>query len=159
MELTAQIETLLAEKFSSDPDFADCFVVETKLGPAKLLEVFVDADGAMDFSRCQRISRFLESHLDENKWLGEDYTLEVSSPGIGRPLKFLRQYVKNIGRTVEVTLADGPSETGVLKNAGEAGVTISQQKQFLEGKKKVKKVVETEIPFDKIKQTAVVVVF
>ena len=117
MELTARIEQLLAEKFSTDADFNDCFLVETKLGAGKLLEVFVDSDGPMDFKRCQRISRFLEADLDEHKWLGEEYTLEVSSPGIGRPLKFARQYVKNIGRTVEITLLDGSVETGVLTTA------------------------------------------
>ena len=159
MELTARIEQLLAEKFSSDADFNDCFLVETKLGAGKLLEVFVDSDGPMDFKRCQRISRFLEADLDEHKWLGEEYTLEVSSPGIGRPLKFARQYVKNIGRTVEITLLDGSVETGILKKADENGVVIEQEKKVLEGKKKVKVVVETGVLFDGMKRAVVVVVF
>lgn len=149
----------MAEKFSGDADFNDCFLVETKLGAGKLLEVFVDADGAMDFARCQKISRFLEADLDEHKWLGEEYTLEVSSPGIGRPLKFVRQYVKNIGRTVEVLLTDGSIETGILRKADENGIAIEQEKKILEGKKKVKTLIETEIPFDKINRTVVVVVF
>ena len=119
MEINERIENLLTEKFNGDPDFADCFTVEISLKPGKLLEVFVDADGPMDFMRCQKLSRFLESHLDENNWLGETYTLEVSSPGIGRPLKFLRQFIKNVGRTVEIKLANDAIEEGILLKADE----------------------------------------
>lgn len=159
MEINARTEKLLLEKFTGDPDFADCFLVEISFKPGNLLEVFVDADGPMSFMRCQKLSRFLEGHLDENKWLGEEYTLEVSSPGIGRPLKFLRQYVKNVGRTVEIKLADDSVETGILLKADENEAVIEQKKRIDDGKKKKNVVVETAISFEKIRQTTVIPVF
>jgi ribosome maturation factor RimP len=159
MELIERITQLLNEKFASDADYADCFVVEITLDTKNLLEVFVDSDGPMDFARCQRLSRFLEGHLDENKWLGEEYILEVSSPGIGRPLKFTRQYIKNVGRTLEITLADDTKEIGVLLKADENELVIEQKKRIEEGKKKKNVVVETAFEYSKIKQTIVMVVF
>jgi ribosome maturation factor RimP len=159
MELMERITELLAEKFASDADYADCFVVEITLDAKNLLEVFVDSDGPMDFARCQRISRFLEGHLDENKWIGEEYTLEVSSPGIGRPLKFTRQFIKNVGRTLEITLADDSKEIGVLIKADENELVLEQKKRIEEGKKKKNVVVETTFEYSKIKQTIVMVVF
>jgi ribosome maturation factor RimP len=159
MELMERITQLLAEKFATDADYADCFVVEITLDAKNLLEVFVDSDGPMDFARCQRISRFLEGHLDENKWIGEEYTLEVSSPGIGRPLKFTRQFIKNVGRTLEITLADDSKEIGVLIKADENELVLEQKKRIEEGKKKKNVVVETTFEYSKIKQTIVMVVF
>jgi ribosome maturation factor RimP len=159
MELMERITQLLAEKFATDADYADCFVVEITLDAKNLLEVFVDSDGPMDFARCQRLSRFLEGHLDENKWIGEEYTLEVSSPGIGRPLKFTRQFIKNVGRTLEITLADDSKEIGVLIKADENELVLEQKKRIEEGKKKKNVVVETTFEYSKIKQTIVMVVF
>jgi ribosome maturation factor RimP len=159
MDLIEKVEAALAEKFATDEEFSDCFAVEIKLQKGNLLEVFVDADGAMDFRRCQRLSRFLEAKIDENNWLGDSYTLEVSSPGIGRPLKFLRQYVKNIGRTVEITLNSGEIEEGILLAADENEVVLEQKKRIEEGKKKKNVVVQTSFSFQNIKKTEVLIRF
>jgi len=85
MEITERIAQLLEEKYSTDEAFADCFNVEIELKPGQKLYVFADSDTGMTFEKCQKLSRFLESHLDTNGWLGDKYLLEVSSPGIGRP--------------------------------------------------------------------------
>ena len=83
------IPQLLAEKFQ-ESEFDDFFLVDLKLGINNKLEVFVDSDSQVTFEKCRKISRFLEEHLDQEGWLGDRYVLEVSSPGVGRPLKFLR---------------------------------------------------------------------
>ncbi len=159
VEITARVAQLLEEKFASDEAFLDCFLVEIALKPANLLEIFIDADGAMDFARCQKISRFVEAHLDENQWLGETYTLEVSSPGIGRPLKFVRQFVKNVGRTLELTLENGEIEEGILVSADENAAVLEQQKVVVEGKKKKKTIEQTAFEHSKIKKAIVQITF
>ena len=153
-----KIESLLQEKLKEE-EFADCFLIESKLHANNKLEVFIDSDSNMNFEKCRKISRYLEKHIDENKWLGEKYTLEVSSPGIGRPLLFLRQYQKNIGRKVEVSLNDKTTKTGILLKADDGKLCIEEKIQVKEGKKKKTHVVETEIPFAEINKTIVKIAF
>lgn len=155
MELTERIARLLEEKYATDEAFADCFTVEIELKPGQRLYVFADSDSGMSFEKCQKISRYLESHLDANGWLGEKYVLEVSSPGIGRPFKFLRQYRNNLGRSVEVTLTDKTRQTGFLKAADETQIILVQKITEREGKKKKETKLETAIPFGQIEKTIV----
>ncbi len=159
MELTERIAALLDEKYTSDEMFADCFTVEIELKPGNRLNVFMDSDTGLSFERCQKMSRFLESHLDVNGWLTEKYVLEVSSPGIGRPLKFVRQFVKNIGRTVTVTLLDKTQKTGILLAVDDEKITIEYQVKEKIGKKNVVSTVLDVIPFEKIEKTVVKIVF
>lgn len=159
MEITERIAQLLEEKYATDEAFADCFTVEIELKPGQKLYVFADSDSGMTFEKCQKISRYLESHLDTNGWLGDKYLLEVSSPGIGRPLKFLRQYRSNLGRTVEVTLKDKTRQTGLLKAAEENQVVLSQKVVEREGNKKKEVEKETAIPFEQIEKTVVKLAF
>ena len=86
-----RIVELLGAKFEEE-EFRDCFLVETKFHGNNKLEVFIDCDNGLTFEKCQKISRYLESFIDEKQWLGEKYVLDVSSPGIGRPLILKRQY-------------------------------------------------------------------
>lgn len=159
MEVTDRIAQLLEEKYTADEAFADCFTVEIELKPGQKLYVFADSDSGMTFEKCQKISRYLESHLDTNGWLGDKYLLEVSSPGIGRALKFLRQYHNNLGRTVEVTLKDKTRQTGLLKAAEENQVVLSQKVVEREGNKKKEVEKETAIPFEQIEKTVVKLAF
>lgn len=156
--MQAKVEKLLAEKFKEE-EFSDCFLVATELNKGNKLEVFVDSDSGMTFQKCQRISRYLEQFIDEEKWLGEKYTLEVSSPGITRPLKFERQYRKNIGRVLTVKRNDGSKEEGTLKEVTETAITLEEKKRIKDGKKKKTQLVETIIPFDEIREAKVKIVF
>ncbi|MBK6933388.1 MAG: ribosome maturation factor [Saprospirales bacterium] len=159
MELTERIARLLEEKFTTDEAFADCFTVDIELKPGQKLNVFVDSDSGMNFEKCKQISRHLEAYLDANGWLGDKYTLEVSSPGVGRPLRFLRQYRNNTGRTVAVTLLDQTQQTGILKAADETQVVLLQKGIEKEGNKKKEVEKECVIPFDQIEKTVVKIVF
>jgi len=152
-----KIEKLLLEKFKEE-EFADCFVVEVQQNNTKV-SVFVDSDSRITFDKCRKLSRYLESFIDENKWLGEKYTLDVSSPGIGRPLKFPRQYKKNIGRKVEVTPKGEKAIKGTLVEANEEGILIEEKVRVKEGKKKVSKIIQTKFAFDDIKKTVVKISF
>lgn len=154
-----RIAQLLEEKYADDEAFADCFTVGVELKPGQKLYVFADSDSGMTFEKCQKLSRYLESHLDANGWLGDKYLLEVSSPGIGRPFKFLRQYRNNLGRNVEVTLKDKTRQTGLLKVADEAQIILAQKVVEREGGKKKEVEKETAIPFGQIEKTIVKLAF
>ncbi len=149
---------MLAAKFQEET-FQDCFLVDLYLHQGNKLEVFIDCDSGMTVEKCQRISRYLEHHIDEEGLLGEHYGIEVSSPGLGRSLKLVRQYQKNIGRTFEFTLIEGDPITGVLKAATDKVITVEFTVETKEGKKKKKETVQTEIPFENIKKAMVVISF
>jgi len=152
-----KLENLLLEKFKEE-EFADCYVVEIQQNNTKV-NVFIDSDSNMNFVKCRKISRYLEEHIDENKWLGEKYVLNVSSPGVDRPLKFVRQYKKNIGRKVEVTPKGEKPIKGTLVEVDEEGILIEEKKRVKEGKKKVNKIIQTKFAFDDIKKTVVKISF
>jgi ribosome maturation factor RimP len=153
-----KIKTLLAEKFV-EPEFLDCFLVDITLDKTKL-ELFLDSDSGMTFEKCQRISRALEATMDTEKWLGEEYTLEVSSPGISRPLKFPRQYKKNIGRTLELMLVNEDAiQTGILKEVTDAHIVIEFTKKVKEGKKNRVEIQQITAPYDTIKKAVIKISF
>ncbi|MFK7948118.1 MAG: ribosome maturation factor RimP [Saprospiraceae bacterium] len=154
-----RIEQLLLEKFQ-DVGFQDLFIVEIKFNPTnKKLEVFLDSDSSLTVGQTARINRYLQNHIDENNWLGEKYTLDVSSPGVGKPLLFRRQYVKNIGRKVKVSFNEHGSDEGILKSVGDDGIVIEKQVIIREGKKKRKEMVEVLIAWDNISKTRVRIKF
>lgn len=152
--LEEKIELLLEELFKS-PEFSDCFLLEVKLHANQKVEVFVDSDTGITFEKCRLISRHLEQHIDENGWLGEKYTLEVSSPGVSRPLKFPRQYPKHVGRTLEITLQQGDVKQGKLIQVDAQLLTIEEEVKRKEGKKNIREIVQTIIPLDEIKKAVV----
>ncbi|GAB4244924.1 MAG: ribosome assembly cofactor RimP [Saprospiraceae bacterium] len=156
--LEERIRELLDTKFQEQA-FQDCFLVELHLHGGNKLEVFIDCDSGVTLEKCQQVSRFLEAHIEENQWLGEKYTLDVSSPGLSRPLKLWRQYRKNIGRTVAATLLDGEVRTGILKEVHEDYILLEEKRTEKVGKKKKTVSVETELPFEQIEKTMIVISF
>ena len=158
MTVEEKISQLLLEKFQEEP-FLDCFIVDVHLSAGNQLEIFVDADTGINLDTCRRLSRFLEHQLDENLWLGETYGIEVSSPGISRPLKFVRQYKKNIARLLEVTKTDGSLEIGTLTAADEEKIVLTREVKVKEEKKNVLKTQVVEILYTDIKKALVGVKF
>jgi ribosome maturation factor RimP len=159
MELSERIAQLLEEKYRDDEAFSDCFTVEVSLKPGQKLYVFADSDSGMTFEKCQKISRYLESHLDTHGWLGEKYLLEVSSPGVSRPLQFARQYRKNMGRQLEVTRRDGSRLTGLLKSADDTHIVLSYKEIQKEGNKKKEVEIEASIALEDIEKALVKIAF
>jgi len=153
-----KIEDLVAAKFAEE-DFADCFLVEIKLQGSSVLKVFIDNDAGLVVDQCRRVSRYLESYLDEEQWLGEQYTLEVSSPGIDRPLRLKRQYQKNIGRTLLVETKEGLKREGVLVEVVADGFFLEELIITKVKKKKKKELVKSLIPFDTVEKAKVKISF
>ena len=152
-----QIKKLLLEQFKEEP-FLDYFFIDITTFGNKV-EVFIDSDAGVSIGLCAKLNRFLQGHIDEAGWLGEKYTLDVSSPGIGRPLKLLRQYHKNIGRTLEVKVQEGKEHKGILIAVTEDEITLEYKERIKEGKKKHTVVVQLPIPLEQITEAKVKITF
>lgn len=148
----------LAEKALADLAYEDCFIVDVKVNNTRV-EVFLDSDSSVTFEKCRKVSRAIEAVLDEEQWLGEKYTLDVSSAGVGRPLMYLRQYTKNLGRTAEVKTKDLQKVRGVLESSDAEKVVISYEEVIKENNKKKKVTIQKEIPFDNISETRIKISF
>lgn len=158
-----KIEKFILEKLE-EPGFEDFYLLEVKYNPAnKKAEVFLDSDSGMSLGVTSKINRFLQNKIDESGLLGEKYILDVSSPGIGKPLKLNRQYVKNIGRFMEITYTENERnvrQKGTLtKVNAEESIIIQYDVKEKIGKKNVTRTVEQEIAFSIIEKAVVKVSF
>ncbi|MGB9376569.1 MAG: ribosome maturation factor RimP [Mycobacteriales bacterium] len=103
-------------------------VTVTGVGRRSVVRVIVDADGGVSLDAVAEISRLVSDALDETGYSGsagaEAYTLEVSSPGIDRPLTEPRHWRRAVGRLVRTTV-DGERVEGRVSAADEAGVVLS----------------------------------
>lgn len=134
----------------------DVFLIQIKVKPINNVKIYLDADAGLGIERCIKINRALYKMLEEMGFFPEgDFSLEVSSPGIGEPLQQHRQYLKNAGRDVEVTLLDDSKITGILQEVAEGKITVVTS----EGKGKKLLVKNEEIEFLNIKQTKVLIKF
>ncbi|MDD6332331.1 MAG: ribosome maturation factor RimP [Clostridium sp.] len=99
-----------------------------KEGANYYLRVYADKPGGITIDDCVTISRALEEKLDAEDFIEEAYILEVSSPGLGRPLKRDRDFEKSLGQDVELKLykaQDGQKEyTGCLQAYTKDTVTL-----------------------------------
>lgn len=97
---------------------------------SKVLEVYVDSDTGIVLEQCADISRELSARLDEADIIQGRYRLDVSSPGLDRPLKVLRQYSRNIGRECRIIISEEGKKVsleGVLDHVGENSVRIAEK--------------------------------
>jgi ribosome maturation factor RimP len=125
--LRAEIESILKDKFSESA-FSDCFLIEMTEHDRKL-EIFIDSDREVTFDTCRALSRAIEDYLDSSRILGAKYTLEVSSAGVGRPLKLRRQYEKNKGRILKVETGKASEFRGELINVTDKGIQLKTRKK------------------------------
>lgn len=156
--LENKIEELLLEKFK-EPEFQDCFLIELTIVPKKNVEIILDADEGLEIDKCRRISRHVENWLDTEGSMGEEYNIEVSSPGVDRPLMYPRQYPKHIGRFLEVENTEGDKVEGVLTEVDAEKIVLHVEILKKEGKKKIKETVVSVFPYDKIKKATVLIRF
>ncbi|MCW5917300.1 MAG: ribosome maturation factor [Ferruginibacter sp.] len=134
----------------------DTFLVDIKIKPTHNIKVYLDADQGLAIEKCIRINRSLYKVLEEKAVFEDgDFSLEVSSPGIDQPLKLHRQYVKNRGRDLEVSLLDNTVKSGKLISVSEEAISL----EYTEGKGKKAEIIRVEIPFSEIKQASVQIKF
>ena len=148
-----KVEQLIAEGVEG----TDIFLVKLTVSSSNDINVLLDSDSGLTLSDCRLISRAIESSLDRED---EDFSLTVSSAGVGEPL-VLRQYNKNVGRKVRVTLIDGEIIEAKLVAADDKGVELewkSREKKPT-GKGKITVVNNRLLDYQNIKQTIVLITF
>jgi|SRR5690625_5181674 len=142
------LEPILVER---DLELVDIEYV--KEGPDWYLRVFIDKDGGISIDECGIVSGELSDKLDEVDMIKGSYFLEVSSPGVERPLKTTEDFKANINKNIYVSLyahIDGEKDfEGILTNFENDIATI-------EYKVKTRKK-QVEIPFNKIAQARLAV--
>jgi ribosome maturation factor RimP len=150
----------LIDQAIKELEYDDCFLVDLKVNNKKV-EIFLDSDESITFLKCRKVSRFIEAVIDEEQWLGEKYTLDVSSAGVGKPLKMTRQYLKNIGRDIEVKIYGEEKERvlGELMAASDESISVYYEEVVKEGKKKKRLEITREIPRSEIKEAKIKISF
>lgn len=109
------------------------FVVDVRVREGNVIGILLDDDEGTSISKCIELSRHLEDELDRD---AEDFSLDVSSPGLDQPLKLLRQYTKNIGRDVQLKIQEAGKVEGKLIAATEDEIVIqTREKRRIEGRK------------------------
>ncbi|WP_211658585.1 ribosome maturation factor RimP [Phytoactinopolyspora halophila] len=104
-------------------DFEELSV--SQAGRRSRVQVIVDAEGGVDLDRCAEISRIISEALDESAAMGEaPYTLEVSSPGVSRPLQLPRHWARAEGRLVKVKKTDGSVVTGRVESSDDTSAVL-----------------------------------
>ena len=94
-------------------------------GRRQVIRVYVDQDGGVDLDTVAEVSRTVSAALDRTGLLGDaPYVLEVSSPGVDRPLTQPRHWRRSAGRLVRIGLAGGGELTGRVLGADETGVVV-----------------------------------
>ncbi len=95
------------------------------------LRAYIDKEGGITVDDCEVISRTLSDWLDEEDFIADSYTLEVSSPGLGRPLKKDKDFERSLGEEVEIRLYKPRGKqkefAGVLKGYDKETVTIETE--------------------------------
>lgn len=147
------IEQMIKDILAEDPAY---FLVEMRVKPTNNLKVFLDGDQGITIEKCIQFNRSLYRKIEvANYFPAGDFSLEVSSPGLDEPLKLLRQYKKNVGRTVEVLLKDGIKTTGKLMEVQDGFIIVEETR----GKNKKKEVLLHNFLFDNIKSTKIQTAF
>lgn len=149
----------LAEERIAERD-EKLYIVEITISGGNQILVELDKEeGFVTIEDCISVSRNIEHNLDREK---EDFALEVSSAGMTKPFRVLKQYIKNIGREVKVQLIEhGKSLEGTLKRADEEGFAIeTKEKRRVEGKKKKEWVIEEiALKYNEVKETKLIISF
>lgn len=122
----------------------EIYPVEISVSSHNKIMIFIDADHGVSIEDCIGLSRFVEHSLDREV---EDFELEVTSAGLDQPLKIPRQYQKNTGRSIKITLTDGTSFSGLLLRSDDQGFTAEVEKKIIPEGKKKKQIVKEEISF------------
>ena len=135
------------------------FIVDLKVQLGN--KIYIELDNvkqATSITDCIKMSRQVEHNLDRE---AEDFSLEVTSPGLDKPFRVFKQYVKNLGRTVIVKRTEGEKLEGILVKAEEDHIIVeTKEKKRIEGRKAKEWVTEqVNVPMSEIKETLIKIVF
>lgn len=144
-DLRGKIQDFLTEIIAEET-----FIVSVSVSPSpkkKKVLIKLDADNGMTIDQCAHYSRQLGKKIEEENWIQDAYTLEVSSPGVDEFLALKRQYKKNIGRKVRIWLKQEDTLEGKLLEANEDFIKVDFKNE------------EKTFSFEEIEKTKVLVSF
>ena len=153
MQIVEQVKEWSAEVLEPSVFIVD---IEYKPSGGKLL-VMIDSDESLTIEQCRKLNKHLSNKLDELDFGDTPYKLEVSSPGIDKPLLLARQYPKHVGRELQLTLKAKIELLGKLTSFADDTLTL-----HLKDKKKAynaKEPVIKEIALADIETSLVMVSF
>jgi ribosome maturation factor RimP len=154
MTFKDKVNSLIIEGLKEKPSI---FLIDLTITDSFKIIVNLDGDNGVMLQDCIDISRAIENNLDREE---QDFSLEVASVGVGSPLKMVRQYKKNVGRTLIVKLATETIEAELVE-ANDNFIILSwkarEAKKLGKGKETVQK--RQEIPYSEIKEAIVTVTF
>ncbi len=134
------------------------FLIDLSINEANKISVILDGDSGVNLQDCIDISRAVENNLDREE---QDFSLEVASAGVSSPLKLVRQYKKNIGRTIKVKTISLEEIEAKLTMADDEKITLEWQarepKKIGKGKETVDK--KLELSYENIKEAIVIISF
>ena len=116
------IETLLNKKLEE----LNLFLVELNISADHSITVYADGMENISVGQCTEIARYLRGELGE---AADEYEMTVSSPGIDRPFVNMNQYLKNIGKSVEVVTVEGNKLEGKIDKASESEIVLNLYKK------------------------------
>lgn len=128
MELLARLEEIILDLLEKK----GYELVELKLSGAgrnQCLRVFIWKEGGVTIDDCQKISESLSDILDSEDIFEDRYFLEVSSPGLDRPLRTLKDFKRAIGEKIAIQTVEGKEEVGIISDVNLDGVELKQDEQ------------------------------
>lgn len=136
----------------------DLFLIDLSITENNKIKVVIDGDHGVLVDDCVFISRGIEHNLDRDEF---DFSLEVTSAGATSPLKHIRQYKKNIGRSLEVKTTDNKKYDANLVEADEEAITLRWKTREPKpiGKGKVTVTKELKLDYPSIEQAKVKIKF
>ncbi|HJX71095.1 MAG TPA: ribosome assembly cofactor RimP [Bacteroidales bacterium] len=136
----------------------DLFLIDLTVSSSNRIKVVIDSMKGITVDECARLSRTIENKLDRDE---EDFDLEVSSPGLDRPLVLPFQYLKNTGRQIEVLTMEDQIIKGILRYADEEKIEVeTETRNKIEGKKKKEIIVKRLFfKFNEIRSAKVIITF
>ncbi len=155
MDFKSEVEKLVQSALDENPSL---FLLALSVGANHAIKVVLDGDQGVSLQECMRVSRAVEHNLDRED---QDFSIEVTSAGVGEALLIPRQYQKNIGRKLEATAVDGTLYSGTLDSVTDQGFSLSwkqrEPKPVGKGKVTVKKV--KELAYEEVSKAKIIVQF
>lgn len=154
MTFKETVNQLIEEALQERPSL---FLIDFKIDEANKISIILDGDSGISLQDCIDVSKAIDNNLDREE---NDFSLEVASAGLSRPLELVRQYKKNIGRNLKVKTESEEVEA-LLVAADDNGITLEwkarEPKKIGKGKETVEKSVN--LPYSDIKEATVIVSF
>jgi ribosome maturation factor RimP len=141
MEIVKSKVSRLAKQIAEELD-VELFDIELSGRDKLLLRITIDKEGGVTLNDCERFSRSLEAVLDVEDPIPVSYTLEVSSPGLDRPLRELKDFEKNVGKLARIITVEKIEDQNLF--IGRISRTNNKSLRLLVNNR------EIDIPFEKI---------